>query len=180
MYRIFIILLLFSGKMWAQSPDSVKVETPSDFFEALSQVNENGGTAKLKAEPALNELLRLHIRTNREHKTVSGYRIQIFSGNSYDYSIEQLQQIKSDFEKEFPDIPVYLNYFDPDFKIRAGNFRNRLDCIPLLKRIRRKHPSSYPVKTEIPISDLIKIAHPVPAETIPDPEEDQSEEKSMF
>lgn len=179
MYKFFVILLLFSGKTWAQSPDSVKVETPPDIFEEILQIRENGGTTKLKAEPALNELLKLHIRANREHKTVSGYRIQIFSGNSYDYSIEQLQQIKSDFEKEFPDIPVYLNYFDPDFKIRAGNFRNRLDCIPLLKRIRRKHPSSYPVKTEIPIGDLIKIAHPTPAETLPDTE-DHSEEKSMF
>lgn len=175
MYRIIVILLLCSNTIFGQATDSVKIETLPDLFEEFIQINDNGGTVNFKGETAANDVVKLHIRMNREQKTVTGYRIQIFSGNSYDYSIERLQQMKTDFETEFPDIPVYLNYFDPDFKIRAGNFRNRLDCIPTLKRIRRKYPSSYPVKMDIPVSDLIKVSHPEPQT----PEED-TEVKSIF
>lgn len=114
MYRIIVILLLCSNTIFGQTPDSVKIETLPDLFEEFIQINDNGGTVNFKGETAANDVVKLHIRMNREQKTVTGYRIQIFSGNSYDYSIERLQQMKTDFETEFPDIPVYLNYFDPD------------------------------------------------------------------
>lgn len=174
MYRLIITFLFLSVYAGAQTADSTGIDVRPDLFEELLQVNENGGRVTFKGETGVNDLVRLHMRMNEARKTVNGYRIQIFSGNSLDYSIEQLQQMKADFENDFPDIPVYLNYFDPDFKIRAGNFRNRLDCIPTLKKIRRKHPSSYPVKTEIPLNDLLRAAHPEsqPTET--------PEEKSMF
>lgn len=174
MYKLIIAFLLISGYAGAQTADSAGINVRPDLFEEMLQVNENGGRITFKGETTANDLVKLHMRINEARKTVNGYRIQIFSGNSLDYSIEQLQQMKTDFQNDFPDIPVYLNYFDPDFKIRAGNFRNRLDCIPTLQRIRRKHPSSYPVKTEIPLNDLIQASHP---ETQPVKD---SEEKSIF
>lgn len=88
--------------------------------------------------------------------------------------------MKTDFETEFPDIPVYLNYFDPDFKIRAGNFRSRLECIPVLKRIRSKYPACYPVKTDIPIQDLKKLSQPQTEETEELEEESSSDPNQIF
>ena len=61
--------------------------------------------------------------------------------------------MRNKFEETFQDIPAYLKYFDPDFKIRVGNYRNRLECIPDLHRIR----NSYAVKTEISLDELKRI-----------------------
>lgn len=158
-WTIWIILTIglgYSSIIYAQPADTVQAVVHKSIFDEL---NENGnGYVNIKGNPEINELVKLHTVINKDHKHITGYRIQIFSGSSYDHSIEELQLLKENFEKDFPDIPAYLNYFDPDFKIRAGNFRNRLDCIPALKKIRRKYPSSYPVKTEIPISDLDKLS----------------------
>ena len=46
---------------------------------------------------------------------------------------------------------------DDDFKIRVGNYRNRLECIPDLHRIRKIYPASYAVKTEISLDELKRI-----------------------
>lgn len=167
MYRIVYILFFFIPAIsFAQASDSLEIEPEPepDLLEELKQPAENGGYVTLKGDPGMIALVNLHIKASKEQKTVTGYRIQIFSGNSYDYPISQLEKMKEDFQALYPDVPVYLNYFDPEFKIRAGNFRSRLECIPVLKKIRKKYPSSYPVKTEIPFHDLL----PKPAPLIPE------------
>lgn len=154
MVKLFVILFLFPGAICASGKDTLNIDTPHDLLYELRHASDNGGKVNITSAPAVNDLVQLHVYLNKKQKTFTGYRIQIFSGSSYDSKIEQLRQMKEDFETEFPDIPAYLKYFDPDFKIRAGNFYSRLDCIPALHRIRKKYPASYPVKTEIPFSDM--------------------------
>lgn len=93
----------------------------------------------------------------RKRKTFTGYRIQIHSVSSFGCNIENLKEMRNKFEETFQDIPAYLKYFDPDFKIRVGNYRNRLECIPDLHRIRKIYPASYAVKTEISLNELKRI-----------------------
>lgn len=173
---LFTALIIFLsgsfGILRAQSADSISpfpVVIHLNIFEELS--SGTNGYVHIKGDADIQNLVELHTAINREHKTITGYRIQIFSGSSYDHPIAELQTFKENFEQTFPDIPAYLNYFDPDFKIRVGNFRNRLDCIPTLKKIRRKYPSCYPVKTDIPVSDLDKLAQQknTPESEIPAP-----------
>ncbi len=154
---ILLSFLLFYG-LYGQAQYNDTLSAKYSIFEILQQTDAYNGYVNIKGDPAIQELVDFHLSINKKQKNIVGYRIQIFSGSSYDYTITRLQTMKEEFSREFPDIPVYLNYYDPDFKIRAGNFRNRLDCIPTLKRIRKKYPSSYPVKTNIPFNDLLKAA----------------------
>lgn len=174
----FTLCLLCGTALFGQTDDSIRTTVAPGLFERLASTEANGGSVSLRGEATANDLVKLHIQKNKDQRTFSGYRIQIFSGNSLDYSMEQLQKMRSDIEEDFPDIPVYLNYFDPDFKIRAGNFRSRLDCIPTLKRIRSKYPAAYPVKMDILTSDLQKKAEP--EETQSTDSEEGTDEKSMF
>lgn len=158
MFRFLFILLLLPGFVKASGNDTIPVITRTNIFDALSEINPEGGYAHIKGAPSIDQLVRLHIQLNQKQRTVPGYRVQIFSGSSYDYSVSRVEQLKKDIQKEFPDVPIYLNYFDPDFKIRAGNFKNRLDCIPTLKKIRKKYSASYPVKADIPVNDLLNAS----------------------
>jgi hypothetical protein len=82
--------------------------------------------------------------------------------------VEELKKTRDSFEETFQTIPAYLQYIDPDFKIRVGNYHTRLEAIPDLQRIRKLYPASYPVKTEITLEELKRI----PMQDIPKEEEE--------
>lgn len=169
MIKFITILLLFTGKLYAvPQQDSTFNETQYNILQELKQPDANGGAVTLSCSPAINNLLNIHINQNKRHKTFPGYRIQIHSTSSYGSNMAQLKQMRDNFEKAFPDIPAYLKYFDPDFKIRVGNFHTKLECIPALYRIKKMYPSSYPVKTDIAIDELKRIPlQDIPVEELP-------------
>lgn len=170
----FIILTLccIPVCLCAQEQDSTAV-TPTryDILEELAKEPGNGGKVQLHCEPAIANLLQWHIHLNERQKTFPGYRIQIYSVNSYGCNINELKEKRNHFEETFRTIPAYLKYFDPEFKIRVGNYHSRLESIPELHRIRKLFPSSYPVKTEISLEELKRI----PMQDIPQEEEPKTE-----
>ena len=73
----------------------------------------------------------------------NGYRIHVFMeiGNE---ALEHARSVKAQFERAFPDIPIYLTYVEPYFRLRAGDFRNRVEAEKCLRRIKpaTRRPSS--------------------------------------
>lgn len=162
MIKYVILLLLCPLGLSAQSPDtlstdSVTVRSEYNIVEELETPGKDGGEVRLYDTPQIRSLLKWHVYENKKKKSFAGYRIQIYSVNSYGCDINKLKQIRDTFEVAFQTIPAYLKYFDPDFKIRAGNFHTRLESIPALYRIRRLYPASYPVKTVITLEDLKRV-----------------------
>lgn len=158
MVKYILIVFLFAGKLYAApEQDTTSTEVRYDIFQELKEPGANGGSAHLSCSPAIDNLLHLHINQNKRNESFSGYRIQIFSRSSYGSDMAKLKQMRDDFEKAFQDIPAYLKYIDPDFKIRVGNFRTKLESIPTLYRVRKLYPSSYPVKTEITLNEMKRI-----------------------
>lgn len=148
--------------------DSVIIIPEYDLLKELHEPIQNGGTVELHTPENIQNIYKWHIRQNKQTRSFIGYRIQLYSVNSYGCDINKLKEFRNEFELEFSDIPAYLKYFDPDFKIRAGNYHSRLESIPALYRIRKLHPSSYPVKTEITLEDLKRIPmQDIPKEEIP-------------
>ncbi len=173
MWKYFFFLgFVFPFRLSAQTADSTVIEEPHyDIVSELQQSTDNGGEVRLNSDPKVADLLQWHIHLNEKDKTFTGYRIQIYSTSSYGSDIEKLKEMRNHFEETFQDIPAYLKYFDPDFKIRVGNYKSRLECIPDLHRIRKIYPSSYPVKTEISLDELKRI----PMQDIPEEEKTATE-----
>ena len=155
---LFFILFLFPVHLFAQEADTLIVEAEPHYdIQELRTESHNGGQVILDSDTPIDNLLQWHIHLNEKKKTFTGYRIQIYSVSSFGCNIENLKEMRNKFEETFQDIPAYLKYFDPDFKIRVGNYRNRLECIPDLHRIRKIYPASYAVKTEISLDELKRI-----------------------
>ena len=72
----------------------------------------------------------------------SGYRIHIFMeiGNQ---ALDHAKSVKAQFERAFPDIPIYLTYSEPYFRLRAGNFRNRVEAEKCLRRIKPRFKEAF-------------------------------------
>ncbi len=79
----------------------------------------------------LDSLVEKNSKKNKFSKTIQGYRIQIFSGSERILANE----IKTKFTNKFNNYPVYLIYQQPYFKVRAGDFRNKIESMDLYKKL---------------------------------------------
>ena len=72
----------------------------------------------------------------------NGYRIHIFMeiGNE---ALDHAKAVKAQFERAFPDIPIYLTYAEPYFRLRAGDFRNRVEAEKCLRRIKPRFKEAF-------------------------------------
>lgn len=60
-----------------------------------------------------------------------GYRVQIYSGNDRTQAVTT----KVDFMRRFPQVPTYMTYIQPQFRVKVGNFRSRGDAQKLVEQI---------------------------------------------
>lgn len=103
----------------------------------------------------IDTLLEQNRLANSKIKGFYGFRIQIYSKSSIDSSVKQAEDYKKAFEERFPELKVYLNYFDPDFKIRVGNFRDKIEAEAILRKIKQYYPDCYTVRTLISFKELL-------------------------
>lgn len=152
---LVILFICVAHSTWAQT-DSIPTTPPeTEFLQQLERPDSlTGARVIVHADPKIEQLLKLNISINKKEHSFQGFRIQILSRSSYNSNVDTLKNFTLRFEEEFPDIPAYLQYTDPDFKVRVGNFRTRIEAIPALKRVRKKYPGAYPVKTVIYLNEL--------------------------
>src|ERR1700733_11930108 len=55
---------------------------------------------------------------------INGFRVQIFTGADR----KEAYNTQAKFQEQYPDVRTYVIYNDPNFKVRVGDFRTRLDA----------------------------------------------------
>lgn len=91
-----------------------------------------------------SELLDKHIEYNDRAKE-RGYRVQIFFGADKD----QAKAAKARFLGRYSKTAAYEVYEVPNFKVRVGDFRSRLDAYKFLKEIQGDFSGAFIVESEI-------------------------------
>ncbi len=116
----------------------------------LAQQSTNSGSTVLTYihDIRIEELVRKHIELNEKNPNINGYRVQIFfdSGNN---SRENAIKIKSDFILQHPDINCYLLWQQPNYKLRVGDFRTKIEAQGFLEKIRNEYKNAFIVKDKI-------------------------------
>ena len=90
-------------------------------------------------------LMNRHVALNQVKRTMPGYRVQIYFGTQR----AKANEVKTDFLKIFPKTGAYLIYQQPNFKIRVGDFKTRLEAMKFLKEIQPLYGTSFLVKDEV-------------------------------
>lgn len=106
------------------------------------------GSLQVKQDPRIERLVENHILMNETRDGFSGFRIQIFFDSGTNSKI-RAQSVSSEFSGKYPGIPVYLTYTAPNYKVRIGDFRGRLDALFFLKQIQVDYPSAYVIAEQI-------------------------------
>ena len=115
---------------------------------AFSQ--QKKGRIEITGDTQVGELVKKHIEFNENIQTVPGYRVQI-AALSGPNSRNQAFDLKRKFKEEFPEVEVYIVFTEPNFRIKVGDFTNKLDAFVFMQRIKDQYPGTIVRENVYPI-----------------------------
>ena len=99
-------------------------------------------------EEGIAELEELHKSVWANLKEIEGYRIQLLAASGVN-SRSSVEQANQEFRGAFPDIPSYVSYSEPYFRLRVGNFETKLEAHKILMLLRSKYAGAFVIKDKI-------------------------------
>ncbi|MBI3510380.1 MAG: SPOR domain-containing protein [Bacteroidetes bacterium] len=121
------------------------------FLAILLPFAVNGQTASdslqkgVDIDPKSKVVVDKQIEINSKSKE-KGYRVQIYFGADKAKANEEKAKFLGQYDK---DIHAYEIYEAPNFKIRVGDFRTKLEAYAFLKKIKNEFPSAFIVESDI-------------------------------
>lgn len=99
--------------------------------QAQSETQNLDKMAKLRAAK-----IQYHQLTDGEYE---GFRVNIHSGGDR----ENARKVKAEFQKKYPDTPVYEKYDQPNFTILVGDFKTELEAWGFREAIIFDFPNAF-------------------------------------
>ena len=110
-----------------------------------AQSNADTLQTGVHADPKLKVLVSKHNDVLKQGQK-NGYRVQIYFGTDK----AKAREVKSRFLASYAsEARAYEIYEVPNFKVRVGDFRSRLEAYRFLKKIRADFPASFIVACKI-------------------------------
>ncbi len=115
------------------------------FFNTLSSAQVSDINDNL-----INAVITKQIIINQNKASMPGYRVQLYFGGKRD----KANEIKLDFNTNFPDIPAYITYQQPNFKVRVGDCKTRMAAIGILEQIKANYEVTFIVKDDVKLPEI--------------------------
>jgi len=111
-----------------------------------SSLAQSDSSVRIIEAPGINRTVQKRIDYARYSNGVfPGYRIQV----NFSQDRNDANRIRTQFIGKFPNLPTYLPYHQPYFKLYAGDFRTKLEAVRNLKMIKKDFPGAFVVKDKI-------------------------------
>ena len=109
---------------------------------------QSRGSLHVNQDSRIASLIAKQRALYKVDSSYNGYRIHIFTeiGNE---ALDHARAVKAQFERAFPDIPIYLTYVEPHFRLRAGDFRNRVEAEKCLRQIKPRFKEAFVTQDKI-------------------------------
>ncbi|OCX50346.1 preprotein translocase [Mucilaginibacter sp. PPCGB 2223] len=110
---------------------------------ALSVSAQTRGTVTEVKDPRIDSVIAKRIELSKQpnspiaQNSGNGFRVQIFMGSNR----TDAYNAQAKFNNLYPDIKTYLQYVEPNFKVKAGDFKTRLDASRLMEQLRKQFTS---------------------------------------
>lgn len=131
-YCSFFMLMLLSAAASAQKGKVTVVRDP--LFDTL-----------LAKRALLNKTGGRHGGRSGGYSSSYGYRVQIYSGSNRTAAYNA----QARFNREFPELRTYIGYREPNFKVKAGDFRSRLEAERLMQQLRSTFQAMFIISEKI-------------------------------
>lgn len=164
MKKIFCIILLIvataSGTHFSQA--FAQTSSPNTIFDSLNEPGAGKGTVTIHQETAIRQMVGRRLSGDKVEKNaeqsflkVDGFRAQVFSGNDQRKSKEEAARKEQMVKELFPDVPTYVKYAAPFWRLRVGDFSSREEALQMQRQLMEAFPAfakeMYIVKDEVKI-----------------------------
>jgi hypothetical protein len=105
--------------------------------------------ASVKEDLNIADLANRYDDYNRRKEFADGYRIQIM----YTDIRADAYKNKGQMYKDFPDLKSYVEYEEPYYKLRVGDFKTRLEATYFLQQVTTLYSGAFIVKDKIRIKE---------------------------
>lgn len=119
------------------------------FFMPFISAAQTRGKVEVVKDPLIDTLIA---RRAVIGKTVlggeagaSGFRVQIYFGSSRQAAYDA----QAKFMNDYPEIPTYISYTEPNFRVQAGDFHSRMEAQKLQSELKGEFPSIFIIPTKI-------------------------------
>ena len=121
------------------------------YIYSQQSLNQESDSLKINMQEGIEQLLQKNQQIYYEKGGIEGFCVQIYSGDSR----EECQKIKYQFMKRFPKITtVHYERVNPNWKVRVGKFRTKLEAKKLQSIIRKIYPGSYIIEIIVPVGEF--------------------------
>ncbi|MFD0939917.1 SPOR domain-containing protein [Pedobacter boryungensis] len=126
-----------------------------------SSFAQTKGEVTVVKDPLIDSLIAKRIELNRAKPTTTnptskaivsdmGYRVQVFYGSDRREAFNE----QSKFKALFPQHRTYITYKEPNYYLRVGDFRTRMDAQRLLNELRPNFPTLFIFREKINAPEL--------------------------
>jgi hypothetical protein len=123
------------------------------FFLSVQQTHaQTRGTLEIVKDPRIDTLAARRLEAAKtpnapggSYSSGSGYRVQFFSGSSRADAYKAQERMN----EKYPELRTYISYREPDFKVRAGDFRTRLEATKLMQELRPYFTGLFVIQDKI-------------------------------
>ena len=104
-----------------------------------SAIYAQNGKISIEQDSKIDELLEIY---KKSLDKTDYYRIQVgFVSNN-----QKAQEIKSNVEIDFPELPSQIDFDSPTYRIRVGRFKSKLEAERKFNEVRKKYPNAMLLK----------------------------------
>jgi hypothetical protein len=166
MQNRFVILFLFLFIQAVSFGQDIRLYQPSNDEDSISKLTAdtvvktafdldfkaNDGMVQVNADNRIQSLIEYNGTPQNGQSVVklAGFRLQIY----YDQEKNNVNQKKADYLARYKDHPAYINYKAPNFRLRVGNFRTRLQAQEFMNEIKVEWPDAIIVEDDIELPNL--------------------------
>ena len=111
------------------------------FFGISNVMIAQEGTITIKQNLKIDSLLNKKIELDRKRFANEYFTLQLYYGN-----LSQAKEILEVVRDKFSDIPAEINYDNPNYKVQAGRFKNKINGLKTLDILKQIFPSAFLLK----------------------------------
>ncbi|MFN0292873.1 SPOR domain-containing protein [Pedobacter helvus] len=123
---------------------------------SVTSFAQTKGEVIVVKDPLIDSLIAKRIELNKARPTATnptgsaivssmGYRVQIYYGSDRREVFAQQAQFKS----EYPKLNTYITYKEPNYYLRVGDYRTKLEAQKFLNELRPSYPTLFIFREKI-------------------------------
>lgn len=104
--------------------------------------SQNEGYVIIGQDQRIEELIQKQKEIHSIDNTIDGFRVQIFMESGND-AVEHANAVMEEFKVNYPDIPIYLVFGQPYYRLRVGDFRTRLEAEKMFQTLSQEYKKAF-------------------------------------